>query len=270
MIYWPAKAPGEVEDFAFDFTGLLATGESIVSHTVTATGVTIDSESESGGIVTAVISGGTLGTPGVVTCEITTDGNPARTYSETAILPISEEAVSLDMAKRQCRIELSDTSEDGYLLELIQAAREHAEQYCGIAILPKSVQMTFATFAGLDALTRAPLQSVTSIAYLDSAGVEQTLDPSIYETFNADSDPLRPKIRLAYNQSWPSIRCASDAVRVNATVGYTVTPRPLIRAMLLLINQWFDNRSAVAVDIRGTPTSLPNTVEALLSNFRRF
>lgn len=266
MIYWPAKAPGEVEDFAFDFAGALQTGETISSRTVTATGVTKNSDAIVGSTVAIWLSGGTLGTPGVVTCSIVTSSG--RTYFETAIVPIGEEPVTLTMAKRQVRADLADTTDDEYLLELIQGAREHAEAYTGTRLVPAAVQMTFPTFDHLD-LTQAPVQSITAVQYLDANGALQTLDPSIYEFVNIDADTLRPTIRLAYNQAWPPARTAADAVRVSAVVGYTVVPRPIIRAMLVLIYQWFDIRSGVQVDARGAPAEIPNTVAALLANYRR-
>jgi hypothetical protein len=71
VIYWPAKAPGEIEDFEFDFTDALQAGETIVSRVVAATGVTKNSDNVAGSLVNVWLSGGTLGTPGVVTCSIT-------------------------------------------------------------------------------------------------------------------------------------------------------------------------------------------------------
>jgi uncharacterized phiE125 gp8 family phage protein len=266
MIYWPPKAPGEVEDFEFDFSAVLEAGETISTRTVTATGVTRNSDAIAGEKILAWLAGGTLGAPGIVTCSITTSLN--RTYAETAILPIGEEPVSLDMAKRQVRAE-GTTADDDYLLELIQSAREHVEAYCGIRVAPAAVRMTFPSCAALERLTQAPVQSIVDVRYLDSAGAEQLLDPAVYEMVAVDSDVLRPRIRLGFNKTFPAVRACEDAVRVNAVVGYTAVPRPVIRAMLLLIHLWYDNRSPVAVDVRGIPTELPHAVTALLANFRR-
>lgn len=267
MIYWSAKAPGEVEDFAFDFSGVLQTGETIASQDLAADGVTIDNNAVSGAQVLAWISGGTLGTPATVTCTVTTSAN--RTYAETAILPIGEEPINLDMAKRQLRAE-GTTDDDDYILELIQSAREHVEQYCGIRVAPAAVGMAFWSFDELASLNQAPVQSIVDVRYLDTSSVEQILDASTYEFGNVAADVLRPRIRLAFSKTWPPTRQGvDDAVRVNATVGYTAAPRPVIRAMLMLISQWFDQRLPVAVDMRGVPAEIPNSVAALLANFRR-
>lgn len=180
------------------------------------------------------------------------------------------EPVTLDQAKAQCRAE-GTTADDTYLDGLITAARVHVEQYCGVKLVAESVAMSFASFAALERLTIAPIADPATavVKYLDSAGVLQTLDPSVYELVNVDADPLRPRIRLAFGQSWPAVRAAEDAVQVTATAGYADVPAPIVQAMLLLIGQWYDNRSATAVDARSMPSDMPNAVPALLANYRR-
>lgn len=69
----PLKDPSAVLDYVFDWTEWLATGETITDHTITAdTGITVDSDSESDGVVTVWLSGGTAGINYKVACLITT------------------------------------------------------------------------------------------------------------------------------------------------------------------------------------------------------
>jgi len=75
------KDPSDVLEYPFDWvnhpTGRwLGESETISSHVISAdTGITVDSDSESGGIVTAWLSGGTAGTSYDVACKIvTSDG----------------------------------------------------------------------------------------------------------------------------------------------------------------------------------------------------
>mgnify|MGYP000967131429 FL=1 len=69
----PLKDPSAVLDYAFDWTGWLAAGETITDHTITAdTGITVDSSTESDGKVTVWLSGGTAGINYKVACLITT------------------------------------------------------------------------------------------------------------------------------------------------------------------------------------------------------
>ena len=69
----PLKDPSAVLDYAFDWTGWLAAGETIVGHTITAdTGITVDSSTELDGKVNVWLSGGTAGINYKVACLITT------------------------------------------------------------------------------------------------------------------------------------------------------------------------------------------------------
>jgi hypothetical protein len=74
------KDPGAVLDWCFDWSGWLATGETITSHTVTAaTGLTVDSSlaTDDDTSVTAWLSGGTAGARYTVTCHIVTSAGRA-------------------------------------------------------------------------------------------------------------------------------------------------------------------------------------------------
>ncbi len=68
------KDPSAVLDYVFDWTGWLATGETISSYTVTAqSGITLDSDSATDDTVTVWLSGGTSGSRYRVSCKITTN-----------------------------------------------------------------------------------------------------------------------------------------------------------------------------------------------------
>ena len=82
------KDPNAVLDYAFDWTAWLAAGETITTATITATGVTVDSQSEASGVVTVWLSGGVVGVFGSVTCEIATTGG--RTDDRTIRLTIQD------------------------------------------------------------------------------------------------------------------------------------------------------------------------------------
>ena len=77
----PLKDPSAVLDYAFDWTGWLAAGETIAVDsetgekliTITAdTGITVDSWTESDGKIIVWLSGGTAGINYKVACKITT------------------------------------------------------------------------------------------------------------------------------------------------------------------------------------------------------
>ena len=67
------KDPSAILDWAYDWTDWLAAAETITDYTITPdTGITVDSDSESDGVVTVWLSGGTAGINYKVACLITT------------------------------------------------------------------------------------------------------------------------------------------------------------------------------------------------------
>lgn len=75
------KGPGEILDYGYDFTDILVAGESISTATVSAnTGLTVNSSTDSDGIVTAWLSGGSPGETYSVKYTVVTNNSPARTY----------------------------------------------------------------------------------------------------------------------------------------------------------------------------------------------
>jgi len=85
----PLKDPSAVLDYAFDWTGWLAAGETITDHTITAdTGITVDSSTESDGKVTVWLSGGTAGINYKVACLVETSAG--RTDERTLWIKVVE------------------------------------------------------------------------------------------------------------------------------------------------------------------------------------
>lgn len=70
------KDPDAILDYAWDWTAWLQNGETITAQTVTAPdGITIETSppvSQSGGVVTAWVSGGTIGQRYDLVCHVTT------------------------------------------------------------------------------------------------------------------------------------------------------------------------------------------------------
>lgn len=168
----------------------------------------------------------------------------------------ASEPVTLTEAKKQCKIDGTDS--DGDLTIYIKAARLFVEEYTGTKLVSQTVVLRCSGFCDLWHLPVAPLSSISSVTYLDTDGAEQTLATTVYEGV---LHGLEPHIRLKIDQSWPSIRSASDAIRVTAAAGYSTVPEPIRAAMLLTISSWNDSRSVGPV---------PEGAVSLLTNYRRF
>jgi len=81
------KDPDAVLDYVFDWSDWLDSDETISSYIITEeTGITVDSDSESDGLVTVWLSGGSAGEKYNVACKITT--SLGRTDERTMIIHV--------------------------------------------------------------------------------------------------------------------------------------------------------------------------------------
>lgn len=171
------------------------------------------------------------------------------------VAPASE-PITIQAGKAQCRTETPD--DESYIHELISAARARVEQHCSTKLVTQTVVLRCSSWSDLQNLNVAPVQSVTGIEYLDPMGAAQTLSTDIYEAVLVG---LEPAIRLKVNQSWPSIRSASDAIRVTVVAGYATQEPDIVHAIKLQVGTWFDSRSV---------GELSDGTKTLLTNHRRF
>jgi uncharacterized phiE125 gp8 family phage protein len=200
-------------------------------------------------------------------------------YPATVTVQPVSEPVTEDQVKQQCGISASDTSYDDMIERMIATERGFVERYCGIKIVTQTVSMKCDRFCDFKRLAVSPIQSVTSVSYVDIDGATQTLDAAVYE---ARLEGLAPSIVLKYNQVWPTPRVGSR-ITVVAVAGYETAPSELVSAMLLRIGRSFvfggptqtvkkrvvDGVGSVEMETSGSlDTSLNNTVSALLENFR--
>jgi len=139
-------------------------------------------------------------------------------------------------AKANGRIDYSD--EDALIASLISAATSHAERYTGLAFVAQTWEAVLDSFpADLD-VTLGPIVSITSIKYLDIAGVEQTV-PILDYVF--DNAALTARIRPVV--SWPAAKKVINSVRVRFVVG-SGCPDEIKQAILMLVQHWWENRAA--------------------------
>jgi hypothetical protein len=84
-----SKDPDAVLDYSFDWSAWLGGAETISSYTIDVdTGITVDSDSESSGVVTVWLSGGSVGTTYAVRCEIVT--SDSRTDERTLFVKVRQ------------------------------------------------------------------------------------------------------------------------------------------------------------------------------------
>jgi uncharacterized phiE125 gp8 family phage protein len=184
--------------------------------------------------------------------------------------PPAEEPLTLDEAKLHLRIVAGDTAEDALVTSAVQAAREYAEESTGRALVTQTWTLTmdaFPTRGGAIALERAPVQSVTSVKYIDAAGTEQALTAGTDYVVDAASEPAR--IALAPDAMWPSTQSGRiNAVTVVFVAGYglaAAVPEILKGAMKLHVGDMHEHREETAI---GTIVSPRRAVEDIYARYR--
>lgn len=170
--------------------------------------------------------------------------------------------VLLADAKKQCEVPTSDTAHDDHITRLIRAATSDVERYTRKALVTQTWRLSLREFPCQIKLPRPPLQSVESIEYVDTLGVTQTLDESLYQV-STDAKPAI--IEPAFNQVWPETRTETiEAVIVTYVAGFgddeSEIPEQYKNAIYELVAFRFMNRGDVETDI---PKHIKWTLDSL-------
>lgn len=138
--------------------------------------------------------------------------NSTRTASSSLVVPV-------DKIRRQ--LGFGSTERDPDLVDMIHAAtKEIEENWLWQSLLNATCVDKFETLGEM-ALAWNPVQSITSITYVDQTSTTQTLSSSIYELGSEYGVGI---VRLKYDQAWPTCRDHDDDVVVTYVAGYGTTP----------------------------------------------
>ena len=181
------------------------------------------------------------------------------------------EPLHLDEVKNHLKVDADLTADDALIQGLIVAAREWAERYTRRALITQTWDLVLDGFPAVIWVSKAPLQSITSITYTDSDGDSQTLSSSLY-TVETPAGPTAQKGRIvpAYNEVWPTVRSHINVVTVRFVAGYGDTwndvPQSIRQAMLLVIGEVYERREQAIV---GTIINkVPMAAEVLAGPYR--
>lgn len=159
------------------------------------------------------------------------------------VTPPSIELVTLDEAKAQLRVD--GTDEDFHIAGLITSMSVECEQIARRAFLTQTWDLTLDGWPSESeiVLPYPPLQSVTSISYIDSDGVTHTMPTSDYFV-DSSGDPGR--VCLQYGKSWPCVTLRPrSAIQIRFVAGWSdpyLVPANYRQALLLRLSNHFENR----------------------------
>jgi uncharacterized phiE125 gp8 family phage protein len=197
--------------------------------------------------------------------------------------PPAAELVTLAQLKAHLRIEAEDASQDPDIAAYYAAALGALDGYSGTlgrALASQTWTLYLDRFPrGGSAnsvlngirLPLPPLISVGSIAYVDSAGVTQTLVADTdYQVLAGE----RAEIRPAYGKTWPSTRCQPRAVTIAFTCGFAAPAapatwpakiQPVLAALKLMVGDLYAFRETAG----GADVSFAIPMSAAVQNLLR-
>ena len=175
--------------------------------------------------------------------------------------------VSTADAKSHLRVDYAD--DDALIDSLVLAATDWAQEFTSRSFITQTVELKLDDWPGLTKailMPRPPLQSVTSIQYIDVDGNNQTLPASEY-VVDASGDIGR--IYPAYAGNWPDAREILNAITITYVAGYgnaaSDVPASIIAAIKLAVGHLYERREDTSVT---SISQIPMGAKALLQPYR--
>jgi uncharacterized phiE125 gp8 family phage protein len=182
------------------------------------------------------------------------------------ISPPSTEPITVAEAKASPSLRVAVATDDTDIGTLITTARMQVEDYTNHALITQTWELVLDGFpSGGIVLPLPPLQSVTSIKYIDTDGTQQTLSSSLYDL---DSDTEPGMVAPAYGESWPSTRDEINAVRVRYVAGFGAAsdvPEDIKTCIKFIVGVTYDNSQGIIGGQQMIP--LDDIIEKILRQY---
>ena len=158
------------------------------------------------------------------------------------------EPITVAEAKKHLRLSFGD--DDSVIAAAITTARQAVERDTGRSLITQTWTLKLDNWPkeGI-ALYHSPVQSVSSITFVDDAAATTTWTASEYEV-HSNGDPAF--IQPAWNYDWPEIRGDYRGITVTYVAGYGDTgssiPQEFRSAMLLRTEMIYDGENSQLAD----------------------
>lgn len=149
--------------------------------------------------------------------------------------------ITLEEAKNYLKI---DSADDNTLItSLIEAAEDYAEKFTSLTLLTTSFELIYDSVSSSIEIVKSPLQSVTKIEVISSAGVKTEVDS---DSYSVDTYGQRGRVRLNDGYTWPNHRgFASFIIMGSAGFGDAAdVPHLIKQAILQIIGHLYENRES--------------------------
>ena len=178
-------------------------------------------------------------------------------------LDAESEVLSLTDVKSHLRI-TSAANDDAFRM-FIAAIRHRTEIHLAKTLVTTTWQYTIDAFQDEIKLPMWPIQSITTVDYVDTDGNSQTLSSSIYQF------DIKGRLKPSFGNAWPATRDQYDAVTITYVAG-KVHPgfiEPDIKmAMLLWIGSADVARENTVIGAGVVVSQIPSGAVSLLAPHR--
>lgn len=155
----------------------------------------------------------------------------------------------VDTAEMREYLRFDDGSyEEQTLANILEAAEDFVEKNCGKQLLTATYDWKIPCFYAYRIhWPKPPLNSITSVTYVDTSGTSQTLSTSLYDVITG-TEHAAGYVKQAYNETWPTTRGDDLDVTIRGVCGFgdkDAVPETFRHQIRLLAKHWFEHRSAV-------------------------
>jgi uncharacterized phiE125 gp8 family phage protein len=177
----------------------------------------------------------------------------------------------LDTPEANTHLRLS--GQDSYVDTLIKTARIAVERYLNRALITTTFKGYADKWAEEFYLPFAPLQSVTSVSYYNTAGTLTLLNNTSNASYWVSTADEPGEIEFVYDFVGPELQEGRpNAIEIVFVGGYGATadsvPEPIKHAMKLLISNYYEHTGDIVVG--ATATRIPNHVADLLHPYKLY
>lgn len=182
----------------------------------------------------------------------------------------------LTVAEVKTHLRIDTADHDAELQTMIDTVIAHIggrDGWLGRPLSEQTWQYQIDCFPSFIRLPLPPLQSVTSITYIDTSGTSVVLDSSLYRVVDMGDDEAI--IEPIYGGTWPTTRSVRGAVVIQFVCGYPtdgastptlLIPEPIKLGAKMIVGNWFENRESILIGITGA--ELPMGARDLLRPYR--
>lgn len=153
----------------------------------------------------------------------------------------TSEPLLLDDAKTFMHI--LETDEDAIIESMIISAREYAENYTNRQFEIATYELiTDRIYSGF-AIPKSPVIEISSIEYMDTLGVYQTMDTANYYSYGENG-----ATKLNF-ETIPEFKNDKRAFKITFKAGYASVPSSIVSFLKVMVSTLYENREQYVVGV---------------------